>query len=70
MSWNLAKNAEINQYNAEDPYCVSFDGEGNVVIVRDGLIDIDDRCTKITAFDFDAEVLEEATQKENRVDDE
>lgn len=70
VSWNLATNAEINQYEVEDPFQVSFDNDGNCVIVRQGTIDIDDRCTKLTAFDFDDNLLEEASQKERLFDDE
>lgn len=79
VSWNLLINAEINQYEVQDPYAVSFDDDGNCVIVRNGedelgqrtcLIDIDDRSTKTTAFDFDEERLTEATDKEKIVDEE
>jgi hypothetical protein len=49
---------------------VSFDDTGNCVIVRDGLLDIDDRCTKIDAFDFDDYWLEKASVNEKMVDQE
>ena len=64
------KNAEINQYEAKDPFQVSFDYTGNCVIVRDGLLDIDDRSTKIDAFDFDDYWLEKASVMEKLVDQE
>jgi hypothetical protein len=40
------------------------------VIINKGTIELDDRCTKLTAFDYDEERLEEATKKENEVDEE
>lgn len=70
VTWNLVNNAEINQYEVEDPFQVSFDDDGNCAIVRSGVIDIDDRCTKVTAFDFDDNLLEEAKTMESVVDDE
>ena len=40
------------------------------MIVHGGLIDIDDRCTQMTAFDFDEERLEESAARELVVDEE
>ena len=60
VSWDLKMQQEINQYRVEDPFQVCFDDKGMVVIVRDSVITVDDRCTKFTAFDFDNELLDEA----------
>lgn len=61
VTWDLDLNAEINQYEAVDPARVAFDYEGNCAIARfelgESLIDIDDRCSKFTAFDFDEDDL-------------
>jgi len=61
---------EINQYRVEDPFQVCFDDKGMAVIVRDSVITIDDRCTTLTAFDFDNELLDEAKEKEQERDEE
>jgi hypothetical protein len=74
VTWDLNKNAEMNQYEIEDPYNISFDLEGNIIIINESdgqyVISIDERSTKITAFEFDAHLLEEHNAKEKQVDEE
>jgi len=48
--------------------------EGNIVIINESdgehVVSIDERSTKITAFEFDAHLLEEHNAKEKQVDEE
>lgn len=70
ISWDLKKNAEINHYEVEDPFTIAFDEFGKSIIVQDGIIDIDDRSTQMTTFDFDKENITEAQEKQFVIDEE